>query len=125
MSTLVFPQGGISQGTRLAPLLFAVLVNRRVSEWPYRVKYVDDTSAYEVISRCSPSSSPYVASDICQLATERGKHLNPKKCRELIINFLHFQPAPVSELIMVKMLPEALQEMYSIGIVTAKYSPGR
>jgi len=55
VSTLVFPQGGIPQGTRLAPLLFSVLVNRVVGDWPYRVKYVDDASVYEVIPRCSPS----------------------------------------------------------------------
>ena len=42
--TPVFPHGGIPRRTRLAPLLFAVLVNRLVSDWPYRVKYVDDTT---------------------------------------------------------------------------------
>ena len=46
VSTPVFPHGGIPQGTRLAPLLFAVLVNRLLSDWPYRVKYVDDTTVY-------------------------------------------------------------------------------
>ena len=40
----------------------------------------------------------HVASDICHFASERGMRLNPKKCRELIINFLQFQPAPVGEL---------------------------
>ena len=58
VSTTVFPHGGIPQGTRLVPLLFALLVNRLVSDWPYRVKYVDDTTVYEVIPRCSPSYLP-------------------------------------------------------------------
>ena len=98
VSTPVFPHGGIPQGTRLAPLLFGVLANRLVSDWPYRVKYVDDTTVYEAIPRCSPSYLPYVASDFCHFASERGMRLNPKRCRELIINFLQFQPAPVSEL---------------------------
>ena len=53
---------------------------------------------YEVIPRCSPSYLPYVASDICHFAAERGMHLNPEKRRDLIINLLQFQLAPVSEL---------------------------
>ena len=97
VSTPVFPHRGIPQSTRLAPLLFVVLVNRPLSDWPSRVKYVDDTTVYEVIPRCSPSYLPYVASDVCHFASERGMRLNTKKCRELIINFLQFQPAPVSE----------------------------
>ena len=74
VSPPVFQHGGVQQGTRLAPLLFAVLVNRQVSDWPYRVKYADDTSAYEVISRCLSSSLPYVASDICHFAAESAHH---------------------------------------------------
>lgn len=35
VSTPVFPPGGIPQGKRLAPLLFALLVNSLVSDWPY------------------------------------------------------------------------------------------
>ena len=44
VSTPVFPPGGIPQGTRLAPLLFALLVNSLVSDWPYRVNYIHDIS---------------------------------------------------------------------------------
>ena len=98
VSPAVSPYGGIPQGTRLPPLLFALLVNRLVSDWPYRVKYVDDTVACELIPRCSPSYLPYYASDNSHLVAERCVRLNPKKCLELIINFLLFQPAPVGEL---------------------------
>ena len=98
VSPAVSPYGGIPQGTRLPPLLFALLVNRLVSDWPYRVRYVDDTVVCELIPRCSPSYLPYYASDNCHFVAERGVRLNSKKCRELIINFLQFQPAPVSEL---------------------------
>ena len=95
VSPPVFPHEGIPKDTRLASLLLVVLVNRRVSHWPYRVKYADGTCVYGVISRCLLSYLPYVASDICHFAAERGMHLNPKKCRELIISFLQSQPAPV------------------------------
>ena len=38
LSSSVFPLGGIPQGTKLAPMLFAILVNRLVSSWPLRAK---------------------------------------------------------------------------------------
>ena len=51
----VTPNGGIPQGTKLALLLFAILVNNLCRDWRYRIKYVDDTSVFESIPRCSPS----------------------------------------------------------------------
>ena len=45
----VVPRGGIPQGTKLAPLLFAVLVNNLVRQWKIRAKYVDDLSVVEII----------------------------------------------------------------------------
>ena len=42
----VTPNGGIPQGTKLAPLLFAILVNNLCRDWRYRIKYVDDTSVF-------------------------------------------------------------------------------
>ena len=41
--------GGLSQGTKLGPLLFAVLINSLLKDWPGRIKFVDDTSALEII----------------------------------------------------------------------------
>ena len=69
LSAPVFPNGGIPQGTRLAPLLFAILVNGLASFWPCRVKYVDDTTVFEIIPRCSPSYLPSMADHICQFAS--------------------------------------------------------
>ena len=40
VSPPVYPNGGIPQGTKLAPMLFAILVHRLVPQWPTRVKYV-------------------------------------------------------------------------------------
>ena len=48
----VTPNGGIPQGTKLAPLLFAISVNNLCRDWRYRIKYVDDTSVFESIPRC-------------------------------------------------------------------------
>ena len=48
----VTPNGGIPQGTKLAPLLFAISANNLCRDWRYRIKYVDDTSVFESIPRC-------------------------------------------------------------------------
>ena len=43
--------GGLLQGTKLGPLLFAVLVNNLLKNWHGRIKFVDDTTAFEIIPR--------------------------------------------------------------------------
>ena len=35
---------------------------------------------------------PFVARDICSYATSHGTKLNPPKCKELRIDFLHYKP---------------------------------
>ena len=56
--------GGTPQGTKLAPLLFCILVNGMAAKCKSRVKYVDDATATEIIPRCSPSYLPFTVSDI-------------------------------------------------------------
>ena len=54
-SNTISARGGIPQGTRLAPLLFAILVNN-LRERRNRLNCVDDTSVFEIIPRLSLSS---------------------------------------------------------------------
>ena len=69
--------GGLPQGTKLGPLLFAIMVNSLLKDWQGRIKYVDDTSALEIIPRCSPSLLPLVVDKIFDFAVSRGMKLNP------------------------------------------------
>ena len=93
LSPPVYPNGGIPQGTKLAPMLFAILVNRLAAQWPARLKYVDDTTVFEVVPPCSTSYLQFAVNDIRSFASSKGMRLNPKKCRELVINFLQYLPA--------------------------------
>ena len=83
--------GGLPQGTKLGPLLFAVLVNSLLKDRPGRVKFVDDTTALEIIPRCSPSFLPIIVDQISDYANERGMRLNPKKCKDMVITFLKYK----------------------------------
>ena len=92
----VTPNGGITQGTKLAPLLFGMLVNNLCRDWRYRIKYVDDTSVFESISRCSPSYLPFIAANINTYPSMRNMRLNEKKCKDMVINFVKYQPTVIT-----------------------------
>ena len=83
--------GGLPQGTKLGPLLFAVLINPLLNDWHGRIKFVDDATAVEIVPRCSPSLMPILVSEMSQFASNRGMKLNGKKCKEMLISFLQYR----------------------------------
>ena len=82
-------KGGIPQGTKLGVTLFAVMTNGLIADWPLRIKFVDDTSALEILPRNSISLLNYVVTDIYEFASSHNMKLNPGKCKEMFINFMH------------------------------------
>ena len=56
------------KGTKLGPLLFAILVNSLLQDWNGRIKFVDDATALEIVPRCSPSLLPIFVNDVSQYA---------------------------------------------------------
>ena len=75
--------GGLPQGSKLVPLLFAILVNNLLKNWPGCIKFVDDTTAFEIIPGGILSM---VVDDIFNFASIRGMKLILKKCKEMIIS---------------------------------------
>ena len=61
-----------------------------MKDWSARIKFVDDTTALEVVSRCSPSLLPILVDEIAHFAPSRGMKLNCKKCKEMVISFLQY-----------------------------------
>jgi hypothetical protein len=66
-----------------------VMTNSLLANWRLRTKFVDDTSALEIIRRNSISFLNFAVSHIHEFANEHNMKLNPKKCNEILINFLH------------------------------------
>ena len=63
-------KGGIPKGTKLGVVLFMVMTNSLLANWRLRIKFVDDTSALEIIPRDSISLLNFAVSDIHEFADE-------------------------------------------------------
>ena len=79
--------GGIPQGTKLGPVLFAFMVNDLVQSWGARIKFVDDLTVLEVVPRNSPSLLNVVVDDIHAFAVNNNMRLNPRKCKSMAADF--------------------------------------
>ena len=75
------------QGTKLGPWLFILMINdldiRDVSKW----KFVDDTTAAEVVSKSTNSLVQDAVTDVDEWSTANRLTLNDEKCKELRIDF--------------------------------------
>ena len=80
------PAGGITQGTKLGVILFAVMTNNLLHEWHLRIKVVDDTTALEILPRNGISLLNVAVSDIHKFSIEHNVKLNPKKSKVMLIN---------------------------------------
>ena len=83
--------GGTPQGTKLGPILFAILVNSLAKNWHLRIKFVDNLSVFEVIPRCTHSLMHFIVNDIVHYANACRMRLNPTKCKEMLFDFLHYR----------------------------------
>ena len=71
-------------------MLFAVIVNDFVQSWDAHIKYPDDLTVLEVVPRSSPSLLIVVTDDIHSFAVNNNVRLNPRKCKTMTFDFLHY-----------------------------------
>ena len=74
--------------TKLGMILFAVMTNNLLREWHLRIEFVDDTTALEILPRNGNSLLNVAVNDIHKFSFEHNMKLNPKKCKEMLINFM-------------------------------------
>ena len=82
--------GGIPQGTKMGVTLFSVMINRLLKNWNVRAKYVDDTTVVEILPRNSISLLYLAVRDTHSFCTAHKMKLNPRKCNEMLINFMEY-----------------------------------
>ena len=73
---------------KLGLTLFTVMINKLLINWHMRTKYADDTTAFEIIPRNSFSMLVVVVREIHDYCIEHKMKLNPKKCKEMYVNFM-------------------------------------
>ena len=89
---------GLNQGTKLDPRLFLILINYLDAENLANVwKYVDDTTASEVVAKGNRSCAQEIADKVAEWSTRNRVRLNRDKCKELRISFVKDKPqfAPI------------------------------
>lgn len=64
LSSYRYLNGGIPQGTKMGPVLFAIMVDNLVRSWGPRAKYVEDLTVLEILPRNSPSLMPVSANPL-------------------------------------------------------------
>ena len=83
---------GAPQGTKVGPLLFLTMVNDLRTQ-DNLVKYVDDSTLWEVLSENVQSELPSKVNDCVNWASHSDMKLNPSKTKEMLVSFRSNPPA--------------------------------
>ena len=78
---------GVPQGTKLGPWLSILMIQDLDISTPFLWKFVDDTTASEILAKGSASTAKNIADHVMQWSEENRLQLHPDKCKELRISF--------------------------------------
>lgn len=84
---------GSLKGTKLGPWLFLLLINDLdVDNLANLRKYVDDTTASEVIAKGNRSCAQEIMDKVVEWSMQNKVKFNSNKCKELGISFVKDEP---------------------------------
>ena len=112
---------GVPQGTKLGPLLFLIMVND-LSVSPDTVKFVDDTTIWEIIRKSQTFSSvlPAQINESTNWVLQNNMKLNPQKTKEIQVCYSSSDTEPPLPITIngheITLVPHAKL----LGVITSK-----
>ena len=107
---------GVSQGTKLGPWLFIIIINELDVPGTDIWKYVDDTTILETISKNQASHIQAAVDTLASRATSDKFQLNDTKCKELLINFKNKNPTSFDPVVVNGMAIDLVNSAKILGL---------
>ena len=76
---------GVPQGTKLGPWLFLIMINDLAISNASLWKYVDDTTAFEVVRKGQVSNAQIIADEVAEWSNRNRVKLNIDKCKAPLV----------------------------------------
>ena len=108
---------GAPQGTKLGPWLFVLMNNDLCLGDQFLWKFVDDTTASEIVPRGCDSNTQVIVDKFISWSYENRVQLNSGKCKELRISFSK-QPPVFEPIIVDGQKLEVVKSAKLLGIIT-------
>ena len=96
------------------------MINRLLDDWNSRLKYVDHTTIFEVIPHNSSSLLDFAVRDIHNYCMEHIMGLNPKKCKEMVVNFMGNPNTIMKPLYIGNQIVEIISSYKLLGVIVIK-----
>ena len=90
--------------------------NKLLADWHLRIKFVDDTSAIDILPRNSISLLNSVVTDIHKFSVDHNIRLNPLKCKETLINFMRFPNFTLTPLVVGNNVIDSVSTYKILGV---------
>ena len=102
-------------------ILFAVMTNNLLRDWHLRIKFVDNTTALEILPRNGISLLNVAVNNIHKFSIEHNMKLNPKKCKEMLINFMQNDNFTIRPIVLGNNTVECVTASKLLGIIISNY----
>ena len=93
------------------------MTNELLVDWNLRTKFVDDTTALEIIPRNSTSLMNIVAENVNEFAEKNRMKLNPRKCKEMVIDPLEYNTTVLRPITIWNTTIEKVKKYKLLGVI--------